>query len=75
MFSIGQLYLHLGRLSSTGFNTPLSSPAFIFSIPKLASLVYREEGVGGFFRGLWIPLVTISIVREYLRFRLDNDLL
>jgi solute carrier family 25 carnitine/acylcarnitine transporter 20/29 len=33
------------------------------SIPKLASIVYREEGFGGFFRGLWIPLVTISVVR------------
>lgn len=30
---------------------------------KLASIVYREEGVTGFYRGLWIPLVTISFVR------------
>ncbi|KAI0699676.1 hypothetical protein BC835DRAFT_1304385 [Cytidiella melzeri] len=25
--------------------------------------VYREEGVIGFYRGLWIPLITISFVR------------
>ncbi|KAG1754620.1 hypothetical protein EDB19DRAFT_1892579 [Suillus lakei] len=30
---------------------------------KLAGIVYREEGVIGFYRGLWIPLVTISFVR------------
>ncbi|KAG1877971.1 hypothetical protein DFJ58DRAFT_712609 [Suillus subalutaceus] len=30
---------------------------------KLAGIVYREEGVTGFYRGLWIPLVTISFVR------------
>ncbi|KAI0818644.1 mitochondrial carrier domain-containing protein, partial [Irpex lacteus] len=33
------------------------------SIPRLALQVYREEGVVGFYRGLWIPLVTISFVR------------
>lgn len=33
------------------------------SIPKLAALVYREEGIKGFYRGLWIPLMTISFVR------------
>ncbi|KAI0078199.1 hypothetical protein K474DRAFT_1674351 [Panus rudis PR-1116 ss-1] len=33
------------------------------SIPKLAALVYREEGIVGFYRGLWIPLMTISFVR------------
>lgn len=33
------------------------------SIPKLALQVYREEGVVGFYRGIWIPLVTISFVR------------
>ncbi len=26
-------------------------------------LVYREEGIMGFYRGLWIPLMTISFVR------------
>ncbi|KAG2078176.1 hypothetical protein BDR04DRAFT_1226942 [Suillus decipiens] len=30
---------------------------------KLAGIVYREEGVTGFYRGFWIPLVTISFVR------------
>ncbi|KAG2158248.1 uncharacterized protein EDB93DRAFT_1077144 [Suillus bovinus] len=30
---------------------------------KLASIVYREEGATGFYRGLWIPLFTISFVR------------
>ncbi|KAG8217858.1 mitochondrial carrier [Butyriboletus roseoflavus] len=33
------------------------------SVPKLAALVYQEEGVKGFYRGIWIPLVTISFVR------------
>lgn len=35
------------------------------SLLKLAGHVYREEGVTGFYRGLWIPLVTISFVRTY----------
>lgn len=33
------------------------------TISKLAALVYREEGITGFYRGLWIPLTTISFVR------------
>ncbi|ETW86043.1 mitochondrial carrier protein [Heterobasidion irregulare TC 32-1] len=33
------------------------------SVPTLAVLVYREEGIIGFYRGLWIPLMTISFVR------------
>jgi len=33
------------------------------TVPTLALTVYREEGIGGFFRGIWIPLCTISIVR------------
>lgn len=33
------------------------------SVPRLAAIVYREEGVVGFFRGIWIPLITISFVR------------
>jgi solute carrier family 25 carnitine/acylcarnitine transporter 20/29 len=33
------------------------------SIHKLAATVYREEGLVGFYRGLWIPLITISFVR------------
>ena len=33
------------------------------SIPRLAALVYKEEGLMGFYRGLWIPLLTISFVR------------
>ncbi|KAK2466843.1 hypothetical protein APHAL10511_001101 [Amanita phalloides] len=33
------------------------------TIPTLAALVYREEGITGFYRGLWIPLMTISFVR------------
>ena len=31
----------------------------------MASIVFKEEGVAGFFRGITIPLVTISAVREY----------
>jgi solute carrier family 25 carnitine/acylcarnitine transporter 20/29 len=37
--------------------------------------VYREEGIGGFFRGIWIPLCTISIVREFWWLILDIVLL
>jgi len=33
------------------------------TIPRLAAIVYREEGIIGFYRGLWIPLMTISFVR------------
>jgi len=33
------------------------------TVPTLALTVYREEGIGGFFRGIWIPLCTISAVR------------
>jgi len=33
------------------------------TVPRLAAIVYREEGVKGFYRGLWIPLMTISFVR------------
>ncbi|PPQ93286.1 hypothetical protein CVT25_015284 [Psilocybe cyanescens] len=33
------------------------------TVPRLAALVYREEGIMGFYRGLWIPLMTISFVR------------
>ncbi|CAE6488072.1 unnamed protein product [Rhizoctonia solani] len=33
------------------------------SVPRLARLVWREEGLAGFFRGIWIPLMTISAVR------------
>ena len=29
----------------------------------MAAMVLREEGLVGFFRGLWIPLFTISVVR------------
>ena len=35
------------------------------TVPKLAALVYREEGIIGFYRGLWIPLMTISFVRTW----------
>ena len=38
------------------------------SVPSLAVLVYREEGVRGFYRGLWIPLVTITFVRMSVLF-------
>ncbi|KAG9010102.1 hypothetical protein FRB93_004764 [Tulasnella sp. JGI-2019a] len=33
------------------------------SVPRMAAIVYKEEGVAGFFRGIWIPLITISVVR------------
>ncbi|KAF8506177.1 mitochondrial carrier, partial [Hysterangium stoloniferum] len=34
-----------------------------FTVPGLAAHVFREEGIAGFYRGFWIPLVTISFVR------------
>ena len=33
------------------------------TVPQLAVLVYKEEGFLGFYRGIWIPLLTISFVR------------
>lgn len=33
------------------------------TVPQMAAVVYREEGIQGFYRGLWVPLVTISFVR------------
>jgi len=33
------------------------------TVPRLAVHVYKEEGLRGFYRGFWIPLVTISFVR------------
>ncbi|KAJ7741521.1 mitochondrial carrier [Mycena maculata] len=33
------------------------------TVLTLAATVYREEGPIGFYRGIWIPLVTISFVR------------
>jgi hypothetical protein len=39
------------------------------SAPRLAALVYREEGIAGFYRGIWIPIVTISFVRACLGLR------
>ncbi|KAJ7125459.1 mitochondrial carrier domain-containing protein [Mycena crocata] len=33
------------------------------TVAQLAKTVYQEEGVTGFYRGLWIPLITISFVR------------
>ncbi|KAJ4475232.1 hypothetical protein C8J55DRAFT_562217 [Lentinula edodes] len=33
------------------------------SVPRLALTVYRDEGISGFYRGLAIPLLTISFVR------------
>jgi len=33
------------------------------SVPRMAAIVFKEEGLAGFFRGIWIPLFTISAVR------------
>lgn len=33
------------------------------TVPRMAATVLREEGFAGFFRGLWVPLFTISVVR------------
>ena len=56
----GQLDSLKSRLQTTKTRTPILT---------LAGLVYREEGLIGFYRGLWIPLVTISFVRELIVFR------
>jgi len=45
------------------FKSRLQTTKTKITIPKLAGLVYREEGIMGFYRGLWIPLMTISFVR------------
>ena len=42
------------------------------TVPRLASQVFQEEGIKGFYRGLWIPLFTISFVRAYLTFLNQN---
>lgn len=41
-------------------------------MPRLAQAIFRDEGVAGFYRGLWIPLVTISAVRA-VSFTIYND--
>ena len=33
------------------------------TVPRLTVNIFREEGIAGFYRGIWIPLVTISAVR------------
>ncbi|KAF9520515.1 hypothetical protein BS47DRAFT_638387 [Hydnum rufescens UP504] len=33
------------------------------TLASLAKKVWREEGFAGFYRGIWIPLITISAVR------------
>ena len=53
-FVVWQLDSLKSRLQTT--KTPIS-------VPRIALLVYREEGIVGFYRGLWIPLMTISFVR------------
>ncbi|KDQ17972.1 hypothetical protein BOTBODRAFT_29288 [Botryobasidium botryosum FD-172 SS1] len=41
----------------------LQSSQVPISVPKLAATVFREEGLVGFYRGIWVPLFTISGVR------------
>jgi len=30
---------------------------------RLVGVIYREEGISGFFRGIWIPLMSVSLIR------------
>ncbi|EJU05298.1 mitochondrial carrier [Dacryopinax primogenitus] len=60
----------VGSLVSTLLGFPLDSLKSRLQAARtpvtpflLATNVFREEGIGGFFRGVWIPLLTISIVR------------
>ncbi|KAI9057897.1 mitochondrial carrier [Trametes sanguinea] len=46
-----------------GYPSRLQTTRQRISIPRLALTVYQEEGIIGFYRGLWIPLMTISFVR------------
>jgi len=60
----------VGSLVSTLLGFPLDSIKSRLQASRtpvtpflLATNVFREEGFGGFFRGVWIPLLTISVVR------------
>lgn len=53
-----RLFLQLDSLKSR-----LQTTKTRVTVPGLAAMVYREEGIIGFYRGLWIPLITISFVR------------
>ena len=53
----------LGFVQLDSMKSRLQTIKHPISVPRLALLVYREEGVIGFYRGLWIPLITISFVR------------
>ncbi|KZT52713.1 mitochondrial carrier [Calocera cornea HHB12733] len=60
----------VGSLVSTLLGFPLDSLKSRLQAARtpvtpflLATNVFREEGIRGFFRGVWIPLLTISIVR------------
>jgi len=60
----------VGSLVSTLLGFPLDSLKSRLQAARtpvtpflLATNVFREEGIGGFFRGVWIPLLTISVVR------------
>lgn len=57
------LFIHFVQLDS--LKSRLQTTKTPISVPRLAALVYREEGFIGFYRGLWIPLMTISFVRTY----------
>lgn len=41
---------------------------------RLAAIVYREEGIRGFFRGVLVPLSTISFVRMSSLFTLLSSI-
>ncbi|KAK4053011.1 hypothetical protein OIV83_001744 [Microbotryomycetes sp. JL201] len=58
-----------GSLVSTISGFPLDSVKARLQVKRYSSVLdcvrttFRDEGVSGFFRGVWIPLVTITAVR------------
>ena len=57
--------MNLGVLQLDSLKSRLQTTKTRMPVLRLAGIVYREEGVTGFYRGFWIPLVTISFVREF----------
>ncbi|KIJ41289.1 hypothetical protein M422DRAFT_75640 [Sphaerobolus stellatus SS14] len=53
---------HLSSEATAHATNALTSRTPI-TVPNLAVKVFREEGIAGFYRGFWIPLITISFVR------------
>lgn len=63
-FSVHKELIELKVSQLDSLKSRLQTTKTRMPVHRLAGIVYREEGVTGFYRGLWIPLVTISFVRE-----------